>query len=112
MGALLAHDVELTADGGGKVQALPRTLRGRSRVVSALFNYTARLAERAPGASLCPVAVNGGPGALYLDAEQSRVAVCALEIAGSEISNINAISEMPGVWPCSTPVRSTASARR
>src|SRR5262249_9318604 len=29
--ALLAHDVKLTADGGGKVPALARTLRGRSR---------------------------------------------------------------------------------
>ncbi|HZE05856.1 MAG TPA: sigma-70 family RNA polymerase sigma factor, partial [Solirubrobacteraceae bacterium] len=30
--ALLAHDVELTGDGGGKVPALSRTLRGRARV--------------------------------------------------------------------------------
>ena len=30
--ALLAHDVELTGDGGGKVPALARALRGRSRV--------------------------------------------------------------------------------
>src|SRR5947209_17949360 len=30
--ALLAHDVELTGDGGGKVPALGRTLRGRARV--------------------------------------------------------------------------------
>ena len=30
--ALLAHDVELTGDGGGKAPALAHTLRGRSRV--------------------------------------------------------------------------------
>src|SRR5215212_8251180 len=33
--ALLAHDVELTGDGGGKVPALARSLRGRNRVARA-----------------------------------------------------------------------------
>ncbi len=33
---LLAHDVELTGDGGGKVPALARALRGRSRVARTL----------------------------------------------------------------------------
>ncbi|HET6920239.1 MAG TPA: hypothetical protein VFI46_12335, partial [Jiangellaceae bacterium] len=37
--ALLGHDVELTGDGGGKVPALPRTLRGRNRVARTLINY-------------------------------------------------------------------------
>ncbi|HEY8113970.1 MAG TPA: hypothetical protein VII16_14130 [Actinomycetes bacterium] len=37
--ALLAHDVELTADGGGKVPALARTLRGRSRVARTLIDW-------------------------------------------------------------------------
>jgi len=34
--ALLAHDVELTGDGGGKVPALARSLRGRSTVARTL----------------------------------------------------------------------------
>jgi hypothetical protein len=37
------------------------------------------------------VEVNGGPGALDLDAEQRLLGVCALEVAGSQISSINAI---------------------
>src|SRR5262245_37553691 len=89
--ALLAHDVELTTDGGGKVQALARTLRGRSRVVTAMINYWARLAKRAPKVSSRPVEVNGGPGALYFDPEQRLFAVCALEITGGRISSIRAI---------------------
>src|SRR5215218_7730007 len=44
--ALLAHDVELTADGGGKVPALARTLRGRSRVAHTLINYWVRRVAR------------------------------------------------------------------
>jgi RNA polymerase sigma-70 factor (TIGR02957 family) len=89
--ALLAHDVELTGDGGGKVPALARSLRGRSRVARTLINW-GRLSARAPGVSLRPVEVNGGPGALYLDAQQRLIAVVALEIAGGEITSISAIA--------------------
>jgi RNA polymerase sigma-70 factor (ECF subfamily) len=88
--ALLAHDVELTGDGGGKVPALARTLRGRTRVARTLIDW-ARLGARLPELSVRPVAVNGGPGALYLDAQQRLIAVVALEIAGGQIISINAI---------------------
>jgi RNA polymerase sigma-70 factor (ECF subfamily) len=85
--ALLAHDVTLTADGGGKVPALARSLDGRSRVARTLINYWARV----PGASLRPVEVNGGPGARFLDAQQRLVGVLALDIAGGQITRISAI---------------------
>jgi len=88
--ALLAHDVALTGDGGGKVPALARTLHGRSRVARMLLDW-ARLAARAPGGSLRPVAVNGGPGALYLDAQQRLLAVVALEVAGGLVTSVQAI---------------------
>jgi RNA polymerase sigma-70 factor (TIGR02957 family) len=88
--ALLAHDVRLTGDGGGKVPALVRTLRGRNRVARALIDW-ARLAARAPGASVRPVEVNGGPGALFVDAQQRLIAVVALDIADGQISSIHAI---------------------
>jgi RNA polymerase sigma-70 factor (TIGR02957 family) len=88
--ALLAHDVELTGDGGGKVPALARTLRGRARVARTLSDW-ARLGARLPGVSLRPVEVNGGPGALYLDAQQRLIAVVALEIAGGQVTSISAI---------------------
>jgi RNA polymerase sigma-70 factor (TIGR02957 family) len=88
--ALLAHDVELTGDGGGKVPALARSLRGRARVARTLGTWF-RLGARLPGASVRPVEVNGGPGALYLDARQRLIAVLALDIAGGQITSINAI---------------------
>jgi RNA polymerase sigma-70 factor (TIGR02957 family) len=88
--ALLAADVQLTGDGGGKVPALARTLRGRSRVAHTLIDW-ARLGARLPGASVRTVEVNGGPGALFLDAQQRLIAVVALEIAGGQIAGINAI---------------------
>ena len=88
--ALLAHDVELTGDGGGKVPALARTLRGRDRVARTLINWL-RLVARLPGVSLRPIEVNGGPGALLLDAQQRLISVWALDIAGGQITSISAI---------------------
>jgi RNA polymerase sigma-70 factor (ECF subfamily) len=88
--ALLAHDVELTGDGGGKVPALGRSLRGRARVARTLMNWV-RLSARMPGASLRPAEVNGGPGALFLDAEDRLLGVLALEIAGDQVTHISSI---------------------
>jgi RNA polymerase sigma-70 factor (ECF subfamily) len=88
--ALLAHDVELTGDGGGKAPALARSLRGRNRVARSLINGF-RLVARLPGVSLHPVEVNGGPGALLLDAQHRLVTVMALDIAGDQITSISAI---------------------
>ena len=88
--ALLAHDVVLTGDGGGKVPALARSLHGRSRVARTLLNWV-KLGARVPGASIRPVEVNGAPGALLLDGDQRLVAVWALEIAGNEIQGVRSI---------------------
>ena len=88
--ALLAHDVEMTSDGGGKVPALARTLRGRGRVAGTLIKGLRQLA-RLPGASLRSVEVNGGPGALFLDAQQRLIGVLALDIAGGEITSVSSI---------------------
>ena len=87
---LLAHDVQLTGDGGGKVPALARSLRGRSRVARTVINWF-RLGARLPGVSMRPVEVNGGPGALYLDSQQRLIGVMALEIAGGQISGISSL---------------------
>jgi RNA polymerase sigma-70 factor (ECF subfamily) len=86
--ALLASDVQLTGDGGGKAPALARTLRGRSRVARMLINS---VIARLPEMSLRLAEVNGGPGALYLDAQQRVIAVVALDIAGGQITSIRSI---------------------
>jgi RNA polymerase sigma-70 factor (ECF subfamily) len=88
--ALLAHDVQLTGDGGGKAPALARSLRGRNRVARTLVNWL-RLVGRLPGVSMRPVEVNGGPGAIFLDAQQRLISVVALDIAGGQITGINGI---------------------
>ncbi|HWM08463.1 MAG TPA: RNA polymerase sigma-70 factor [Solirubrobacteraceae bacterium] len=88
---LLAHDVELTSDGGGKVPALAQVLRGRTRVARMLINWLGP-DERLPGVSLRPVEVNGGPGALFLDAQQRLIGVMALDIAGGRITSLSSIA--------------------
>ena len=50
-----------------------------------------RAVARVPGVSLRPVEVNGGPGALFVDAQQRLIGVVALDIAGGQITSISAI---------------------
>ena len=88
--ALLADDVVLTGDGGGKVPALGRPLAGRARVAHTLMTW-ARLGARIAGASLREVEVNGMPGALLLDGEGRLVGVWELEIGGGQIQGINSV---------------------
>jgi RNA polymerase sigma-70 factor (ECF subfamily) len=88
--ALLAHDVQLTGDGGGKVPALARSLHGRDRVARAVINWVGRAAG-VPGVSFRLVEVNGGSGALYLDAQERLIGVCALDIAGGQITGVSGI---------------------
>ena len=88
--SLLAHDVELTGDGGGKVPTLARSLRGRNRVARTLIGGMRRVA-RVPGVSLRPVEVNGGPGALFLDRQQRLIGVLALDIVDGQITSISSV---------------------
>jgi hypothetical protein len=88
--ALLAHDVKLTGDGGGKAPALARSLHGRNRVARTLINWF-RFAARVPGVSLRPVEVNGSPGALLLDGQQRLISVLALDITAGQITSISGI---------------------
>jgi RNA polymerase sigma-70 factor (ECF subfamily) len=88
--ALLAQDVALTADGGGKVPAIARSLSGRGRVARVLI-HGMRLLASLPGVSVRSVEVNGGAGALLLDGQQQLIGVWALEIADGQITSINSI---------------------
>jgi len=88
--SLLAHDVELTGDGGGKAPALARTVRGRTGVARMVLNWM-RIAGRVPGVTVRLAEVNGGAGALFLDPEQRLVAVVGLDVADGQIRRISSI---------------------
>jgi RNA polymerase sigma-70 factor (TIGR02957 family) len=88
--ALLAHDVVLHGDGGGKVPALARSLHGRNRVARTLLNWV-RQGAHIPGASYRQVEVNGQPGALLLDGEDRLIAVWSLHVAEGQIQSVSSI---------------------
>jgi RNA polymerase sigma-70 factor (TIGR02957 family) len=88
--ALLAADVTLTGDGGGKVPALGQVVRGRTEVASMLITF-ARVRAGIPGMSMRRAEVNGGQGALILDAQQRLVAVWGLDIADGQIRGVSSI---------------------
>jgi len=87
--SLLAEDVTLRGDGGGKAPALARALRGRSRVARTIRNW-GRQAARV-GAEFRFSRVNGQPGVSFLDSEGRLVSVIALEIDGGRIRSISSI---------------------
>ena len=88
--ALLAEDVELHGDGGGKVPALARMLIGRDRVKRTLANW-GRQARRLPGVTMQRVDVNGQPGALVLDAEGRVFSVFALDIRDGRVQSLRSV---------------------
>ena len=88
--ALLAADVQLTGDGGGRAPALARSLRGRARVAATVMSWIAT-GQRLPGVTRRAAAVNGDPGALFLDREQRVVAVWSLAIADGRVAAISSV---------------------
>ena len=101
--SLLAHDVQLTGDGGGKAPALARTLRGRSRVARTLMGWLSR-ETRLPGIEFRAVEVNGGPGLLVFDDAQRLVGVTALDIADGEIKAISSVANPDKLGHLGAPV--------
>jgi RNA polymerase sigma-70 factor (TIGR02957 family) len=85
---MLANDVTLHGDGGGKVPALARAVQGRVRVARTMIAFR-RAAERFGGVTVRRVEVNGGPGAVGLDPEGKLLSVISLEVAGGQIQAVN-----------------------
>nr|WP_221493469.1 RNA polymerase sigma-70 factor [Actinomadura coerulea] len=87
---LLAQDVALHGDGGGKVPALGRPVNGRRRVAHVLAAVVPVLA-RAGGVRFHVTEVNGQPGALVYDIRDLLVGVIGLEIADGRVQTIHSI---------------------
>ncbi|HEX2414536.1 MAG TPA: RNA polymerase sigma-70 factor [Thermoleophilaceae bacterium] len=88
--SLLAEDVVLHGDGGGKAPALARALYGRDRVARTLSAW-GKQARRMAGIGVEPAEVNGQPGAIVRDGEGRVVAVWALDIAEGRVQAINSV---------------------
>ena len=86
---MLAPDVTVHGDGGGKAQALGRPLAGRDRVLRFLLGLFRR--GQVLAASLRLAWVNGQPGAVAHDAEGRVVSVFALDVADGMVQAIRAV---------------------
>jgi RNA polymerase sigma-70 factor (TIGR02957 family) len=87
--SLLARDVVLRGDGGGKVPALARALAGADRVSRVLVSWS-RQGARGGGAFRRAV-VNGQPGALLVDAEGRLLAAMSLDIGEGRVVGVNSV---------------------
>jgi RNA polymerase sigma-70 factor (TIGR02957 family) len=87
---LLAEDVELHGDGGGKVPALARPLFGRSRVARTLSAW-AKAAIRIGGLTMRHVDVNGQPGAITFDGDGNVINVVSFDVVDGRIQALRSI---------------------
>ncbi len=88
--SLLADDVVLHGDGGGKVPALARPLRGRARAAKALRNWS-KVAARLPEVFLERTQINGQPGAITRLGDGRVISVFIVESDGERITAINSV---------------------
>jgi RNA polymerase sigma-70 factor (ECF subfamily) len=86
---LLAADVHMVGDGGGKAPQLPRQIVGAEKVARALAAFVAPLARI--GVVIEPREVNGQPGAIVRDRDGKVLNTLALDVLGGRIQTIRAV---------------------
>jgi RNA polymerase sigma-70 factor, ECF subfamily len=86
---MLAADVVLYGDGGGKAPAIPRPLYGRKRVAKALAGWGVQ--GKRVAVEIDPVEINGQPGARAVTADGRLLSVLALDIADGVVQAVHSI---------------------
>jgi RNA polymerase sigma-70 factor, ECF subfamily len=87
---LLAADVQLVGDGGGKAPALARTIVGVdrvTRVLASVFPVLVRIEV-----TLEPREVNGQPGAIFLARDNKVLVALTLDVLDGQIQTIRSVS--------------------
>jgi RNA polymerase sigma-70 factor, ECF subfamily len=87
---LLAADVQLAGDSGGKAPAVARSITGAekvARVLAAIFPSLVRI-----DVTLEPREVNGQPGAIFRDRDSKVLYTLALDILDGQIRAIRSVS--------------------
>ncbi len=86
---MLAPDVVLYGDGGGKAQSIGEPIVGRQAVVRMLIGLFRR--GRPLGVVLRPAWVNGRPGGVLYDAGQRVISVLELDAADGVVRGIRSV---------------------
>jgi RNA polymerase sigma-70 factor, ECF subfamily len=87
---LLAADVQLVGDGGGKAPALARSIIGAdkvARVLASIFPWLVRI-----DVTLEPREVNGQPGAIFRDRDGKVLGTLTLDVLDGQIQTIRSVS--------------------
>jgi RNA polymerase sigma-70 factor, ECF subfamily len=87
--SLLAHDVVVYGDGGGKGPSWLRPIYGRDRVSRLLLGL--RDQWTSVGVTLRRTEINGQPGAMFLDREGRLINVFSLDIADGAVQTVRSI---------------------
>jgi RNA polymerase sigma-70 factor, ECF subfamily len=90
---LLAADVQVSTDGGGKAPALPRSITGAGKAARVLASVFPRLSRL--GVTLEPRELNRQPGAIFRDRDGQVLFTLALDVLGGQIQTIRSVSN-PG----------------
>lgn len=88
--AMLAADVVMYGDGGGKAPARATPVRGRLQAAKFLVNLGRQSAAQGLVVSLADV--NGQPGAVVRDRSGATVAVLSLDIAGGSVTAVRSVA--------------------
>ena len=87
---LLAADVQVVGDGGGKAPALARSIIGAekvARVLASILPWLVRL-----DVTLEPREVNGQPGAIFRDRDSKVLLTLTLDVLDGQIQTIRSVS--------------------
>jgi ketosteroid isomerase-like protein len=87
---LLAADVQIVADGGGKAPQLARAVTGAdnvARVLASIFPWLVRI-----DVTVQPRQVNGQPGAIFRDRDGKVLNTLALDILDGQIQAIRSVT--------------------
>jgi RNA polymerase sigma-70 factor, ECF subfamily len=87
---LLAADVSMVGDGGGKVPALAKTVIGAEKVARMLASIFPSLVQI--DVTLQAHEVNGQPGAIFRDRDNKVLAAVALDVLDGQIQTIRSVS--------------------
>lgn len=88
--SLLAEDVALHGDGGGRAPALTSALFGRRRVARRLAGWI-KLGGRSGGIEIRRAEVNGQPGAAITDTDGGLISVWSLGIAEDRVQSVRSV---------------------
>jgi RNA polymerase sigma-70 factor (ECF subfamily) len=87
---MLAADVVVYGDGGGKAPSWPRPIYGRERVAKLIAGTLKQV--RDAGLALRAVHINGQPGVLFLDDEERIGALMSIDVVDGLVQTIRGVT--------------------